>query len=89
MEGGSKLRADRCRHRRHRCATAADRDQAIKCSAAENGKGKNCKAIKGATRSSFTPGKRYVGTRLTVAVTAGNSAGNTTVTSKASKVVSA
>lgn len=54
-----------------------------------NHKGKNCKAIKGATRSSFTPGKKYIGARLKVAVTARNFTGKTTVTSKASKAVSA
>jgi hypothetical protein len=53
-----------------------------------NGKGRNCKAIKGATRHSFTPGRKYVGTRLKAAVTASNSAGKTTAASKASKVVS-
>lgn len=54
-----------------------------------SGNDRNCKAIKGATRNSFTPGKKYIGKRLKVAVTASNSAGETTVTSKASKVVSA
>lgn len=54
-----------------------------------NGKGKNCKGIKGATKSSFTPSKKYIGKRLKVAVTASNSAGKTTVNSKASKAVSA
>ncbi|MGE5409112.1 MAG: hypothetical protein ACM3NV_10930 [Syntrophothermus sp.] len=54
-----------------------------------NAKGKNCKAIKGATKSSFTPGRKYIGTRLKVAVTARNSVGKTTATSKASEVISA
>lgn len=54
-----------------------------------NGNGRNCKAIKRATRNSFTPGKKYIGTRLKVAVTARNSAGETTVSSRASKVVRA
>lgn len=51
--------------------------------------GRNCESIKSATRSSFTPGKKYIGTRLKVAVTARNFTGKTTVNSKASRVVSA
>ena len=54
-----------------------------------NAKGKSCKAIKGATKSSFTPGKKYIGARLKVAVSASNSFGKTTATSKASEVISA
>lgn len=52
-----------------------------------NSKAKKCRSISGATKSSFTPGSKYAGLRLRVVVTASNSAGTTTSTSKASPVI--
>lgn len=50
-------------------------------------KAKKCRAIPRATKASFTPGNKYVGRRLRVVVTATNSAGTTTITSEATRVI--
>jgi hypothetical protein len=50
-------------------------------------KAKKCRAIPRATKASFTPGDKYVGRRLSVVVTATNSAGTTTIISKATPVI--
>jgi hypothetical protein len=50
-------------------------------------KASTCKAIRGATRQTFTVTKRYVGDRLEVVVTAIDAAGRTKVTSRAARVL--
>jgi hypothetical protein len=52
-----------------------------------NSKAKKCKSISGATKSSFTPGSKYAGKRLKVVVTAKNSEGSTSVTSRSTGTV--
>lgn len=52
-----------------------------------NSKGKSCKSISRATKSSFTPSSKYAGRRLRVVVTATNSAGTSSVTSKATAAI--